>query len=390
MANALPESKDSNKVGPPGRFFIQEKVIVKDVRAKFRNAGELETGHFFSLHDPKRPTFRVLIDFGCCGTNYEKDCLSVRIYPRKRLTLFTKIRIDVFTLNGERLASRYNFNVSKPRDAFENYGFKNFLKSEKTKGVDTLNILIQFEYEECATVSTPSPVIFPSALQDYSNLFESGDHSDFTFLVENEKIKGHKAIVAARCSYFARMFQGNMQETISNEVKVDDVRPEIFREMLKFIYCGAKPKCLVETKNAEPKDGGTVDADAAFPPANNTAGADDADTDDNDTDDDTADNDDDEPKYFVPVDAMDLLAASDKYGVDELKKMSEVFLCDHLNPTYVIECLILAHLHNCVNLMQQAAIVYRMCSIDLKKEDERKKLEKYPGLFLKLLDSYDG
>merc|ERR1719334_1459955 len=34
------------------------------------------------------------------------------------------------------------------------------------------------------------------------------------------------------------MFHSNMKETITNEVQIDDIKPEVMAEMLLFIYAG--------------------------------------------------------------------------------------------------------------------------------------------------------
>ena len=156
------------------------------------------------------------------------------------------------------------------------------------------------------------------------------------FLIGEEKIMAHKCILATRCSYFARMFQTKMKETNSNEVEVTDIRPEIFRLLIKYIYSGQEPKCWAE-------------------------------------------------------DAMDLLSAADKYGLDELKKMCESFLCCHLSSDNVIELLLLADSHNCSKLMQHATTTFKMYLGDLKNDERWKKLMRNPDLLLKLMIScYHG
>ena len=143
-----------------------------------------------------------------------------------------------------------------------------------------------------------------------------------------------------------------MKESCANEVEVKDIKPDVFRELLKFIYCGAKPKCLTGDKNED-----------AVKNAN--------DQEYNQPDEDTHE------------DVVDLLIAADRFGVDELKTMCEVFLCDRLNFHNVIEVLIVADRLHCVNLFRAAVTVYRMCSGGLK-QDRKQKMD--PDLLLKLLN----
>ncbi|VDL74431.1 unnamed protein product [Nippostrongylus brasiliensis] len=79
--------------------------------------------------------------------------------------------------------------------------------------------------------------------EDLSALFESKQFSDCT-LVATCKSNGpqifhvHKAILAARSRVFHAMFEHNMTESERNEVAIDDVEPDVLREMLCFMYTG--------------------------------------------------------------------------------------------------------------------------------------------------------
>ena len=52
----------------------------------------------------------------------------------------------------------------------------------------------------------------------------------------------HKAILAARSPVFAKMFEHEMQESLSSQVELSDIDPEIVKEMLVYIYTGQVPK----------------------------------------------------------------------------------------------------------------------------------------------------
>ena len=51
----------------------------------------------------------------------------------------------------------------------------------------------------------------------------------------------HKVILAARSPVFARMFEHDMQESSNNKVEVDDIDPEVLKEMLTYIYTDRVP-----------------------------------------------------------------------------------------------------------------------------------------------------
>ena len=43
---------------------------------------------------------------------------------------------------------------------------------------------------------------------------------------------------AARSAVFSAMFESQMLEGISNKVQIEDVDPEVMKEVLRFIYTG--------------------------------------------------------------------------------------------------------------------------------------------------------
>ncbi|EYB81547.1 hypothetical protein Y032_0380g347 [Ancylostoma ceylanicum] len=139
--------------------------------------------------------------------------------------------------------------------------------------------------------------------EDLSALFESKQFSDCT-LVANCKSNGpqtfhvHKAILAARSRVFHAMFEHNMTESERNEVAIDDVEPDVLREMLCFMYTGNSPS--------------------------------------------------------VDQMAQHLIAAADKYHLDRLKVMCEQALCAALTAENACVTLVLADLYSAEQLRTHA------------------------------------
>ena len=66
----------------------------------------------------------------------------------------------------------------------------------------------------------------------------------------------HKAILAARSPMFAKMFEHSLRETATNCVTVSDIDPEVFKELLTYIYTDRSPnlnKCAVSLLYAAEK-----------------------------------------------------------------------------------------------------------------------------------------
>ncbi|KAL1396331.1 hypothetical protein pipiens_010589 [Culex pipiens pipiens] len=77
----------------------------------------------------------------------------------------------------------------------------------------------------------------PSSLStDLKTLFEGDQLSDVTVLIQGQRILAHKCILSARSSVFAAMFHHQLKESIENCVTIDDVEPDVFNEMLRYIY----------------------------------------------------------------------------------------------------------------------------------------------------------
>ncbi|XP_053117462.1 speckle-type POZ protein-like isoform X2 [Hemicordylus capensis] len=134
--------------------------------------------------------------------------------------------------------------------------------------------------------------------EDLGNLWETTRFTDCSFYVGGQEFKAHKSILAARSPVFNAMFEHEMEESKKNRVEINDVDPEVFKEMMRFIYTGKAPNL-----------------------------------------DKMADN---------------LLAAADKYALERLKIMCEEALCSNLSVENVADILILADLHSAEQLKAQA------------------------------------
>ncbi len=107
------------------------------------------------------------------------------------------------------------------------------------------------------TVEIIEEVKVPSctALHDFSQLLVFDKNKceskfcDMTLVVKQTQEEtdtqtefyAHKAILAIRCPVFAAMFSHNMKETATNTITLDDIEPDILKELLTYIYTGQCP-----------------------------------------------------------------------------------------------------------------------------------------------------
>ncbi|XP_038561599.1 speckle-type POZ protein isoform X4 [Micropterus salmoides] len=134
--------------------------------------------------------------------------------------------------------------------------------------------------------------------EELGDLWENSRFTDCSLCVTGQKFQAHKAILAARSPVFSAMFEHEMEESKKNRVEINDVEPDVFKEMMCFIYTGKAPN--------------------------------------------------------LDKMADDLLAAADKYALERLKVMCEDALCTSLSVENAAEILILADLHSADQLKTQA------------------------------------
>lgn len=70
----------------------------------------------------------------------------------------------------------------------------------------------------------------------FETFLNNQTHSDIDFQIGDEKYHAHKLILRTRSPVFDRMFSHHMIETITGVVKIDDIEPAVFYQVLRFIY----------------------------------------------------------------------------------------------------------------------------------------------------------
>ncbi|RWS10383.1 BTB/POZ domain-containing protein 9-like isoform X1 [Dinothrombium tinctorium] len=73
---------------------------------------------------------------------------------------------------------------------------------------------------------------------DIDKLLFSGEFSDVTIEVENERFKAHRVILAARSDFFRCLCYNGMRESNKDVIQLKDISKSTFRILLKYIYTG--------------------------------------------------------------------------------------------------------------------------------------------------------
>ena len=132
-------------------------------------------------------------------------------------------------------------------------------------------------------------------------LFNDMSLSDVTLNIGGCEFPAHKNILAARSKYFAAMFKQPMREQSTNKIKMEDIEPEVFKELLRFIYTGRISTATMETM------------------------------------------------------ATGLFVAADKYLLEELKMKCEKYLVLHMSPDNCVVLLLHGNLLNPAEPLKEAA-----------------------------------
>lgn len=130
-----------------------------------------------------------------------------------------------------------------------------------------------------------------SLSHDYSKLLDKGTNHDVEFVVGDQSIKAHKNILCSRSDVFASMLRSDMVEGKTGRVDIQDMDAAIFQQFLRCLYTGLLPELTVDS-------------------------------------------------------AFQFYEASDKYGIDSVKKQCADFLTDNLSPENACEILVLSDRHS--------------------------------------------
>ena len=84
--------------------------------------------------------------------------------------------------------------------------------------------------------TTPIGKDYNLVRESFMELFNSKEMSDVQIKCEDQTFDAHQLILSTRSPVFRRMFQAEMKEKKCGQVDIEDLKPEVVSEMMKFIY----------------------------------------------------------------------------------------------------------------------------------------------------------
>jgi speckle-type POZ protein len=186
-----------------------------------------------------------------------------------------------------------------------NYSKEDLLKCQQADGSLTFYCKILTHVTTLAsTHPRPAGVAInsPDELStQLGELFDKMPSSDVNFNIGGREFPAHKLILAARSEVFDAMFKHQMKENSTNQIKIEDIDPEVFQELLRFIYTGRVSTATMEAM------------------------------------------------------AVGLFVAADKYLLSGLKNECENYLLHDMSPDNCIELLLNSNLMNSAELLKKEA-----------------------------------
>ncbi|KAK3157594.1 hypothetical protein QOZ80_2AG0124820 [Eleusine coracana subsp. coracana] len=175
-----------------------------------------------------------------------------------------------------------------------------------------VSVVTEFRAEDAssaaAAAAAPSFVAVPPSdlPRHLGDLLASGQGADVQFRVDGEEFAAHRCVLAVRSPVFGAELFGAMKEgREAHLVVIDDMRADVFRNLLHFVYTDALPE-----PNKPP---GRQEEEEALM-------------------------------------AQHLLVAADRYGMERLKLICEEALCRHIDVGTLATTLALAEQHRCQGL----------------------------------------
>ena len=68
---------------------------------------------------------------------------------------------------------------------------------------------------------------------DFEALRSSGDGADIELYIADRTFPAHRTVLGARSPFFKAMFASSMRDADSSGVKIVDVDPDVFEQLLK-------------------------------------------------------------------------------------------------------------------------------------------------------------
>ncbi|CAO1428952.1 unnamed protein product [Diamesa hyperborea] len=215
-------------------FVAADKYEVEDLK-------DLSEKHI-SLNvtmDNAMAVFNLANHYTC---NYDLKKISLK-FINEYLSLTSKGQLIFHMEDYQPMYCQYCFEVVVNGGTKSTQGFK--ITSNSITELHSVIISEEMIIEAKVTIKKPGPFnnlsfdnILKSLNDNLGEIMPDSIHSDFTIIVASKEFKVHKSVMSARSPVFMKMFESNMKEAADNKVEIIDVDPDVFEQLLIYIYSG--------------------------------------------------------------------------------------------------------------------------------------------------------
>jgi len=275
----------------------------------------------------------------------------VSVYLSNQTDCEVKARYEFTILDhSQNKQNKVKSNFTQFKAKPDSWGFRKFvstefLKSRATQWLpnDSLTIVcdvsiigqeIQLsgsKYPEDNKQSKPKHRLQKQLANDLEVAFENEDFSDVKVICGDKTFPCHQFMLSARSPVFKAMFQNDMKERETRRVDITDLPPEVVHDMLVFIYSGGTPN--------------------------------------------------------IGKNAGELIAAADKYQLEQLKGICEERLCASLEINNAVGHLVLGDMYQAHALKSLALqFVVRNMAVVVRSRDWKERLLNHPVLMAEVME----
>ena len=219
----------------------------------------------FTIHGPnnQKNDWRIeLFPKGSWEVDLDSDFLSV--YLRYEGNDEAKAKFGFSILDAYKTKQNYksfdSFKLFEESDGYNNSPYASYEGFHKFISLDSLKTeSAQFLPNDSLTILCEVTVFFPTESisvtkdadmkqlsqdnlkEDLGLAFSKKKYTDVKIYCGDEVFECHRFMLTARSPVFRAMFEAEMMEKKTQRVDIQDLPPEIFSEMLSFIYTGKSP-----------------------------------------------------------------------------------------------------------------------------------------------------
>jgi speckle-type POZ protein len=260
----------------------------------------------------------------------KKNCVQIKLLSSTIFQYPTRVDIAIMKEKSEKIEQQTIYtpansvsNIRVPLIVFDSS------KTTKLENFGKGDITISCKIESINRKQPTEAYLDETAISEadrfrrqLEEVFENMPLSDVTFNIRCRKFAAHKIVLAMRSPVFKAMFHHPTKEVLSSQVNVEDIDPDVFQEVLRFIYTGQTQSTAMDKM------------------------------------------------------APGLLAAADKYLLEDLKTRCENHLIRQMSADNCLELLSLTTHHPAEHLKKYAIEYFRCYPENVMKTDNWTKMKK--------------